>query len=87
MREDEMEALLALDGAGLRVMQVYAGFEAKVMLPANPTALSDVVSFTGFSPHRQDAIAQAWQKYQQFMSTEAGRTYINDGSGQLMFRI
>jgi len=87
MREDEMEALLRIDGAGLRLRNTYAGYEAEIQLPANPAPSADSVLFTGFSPQRQDAIAQAWQKYQQFMNTKAGRAMLADNNGQLMFRI
>jgi len=87
MREDEMEALLKLDGAGLFVTKSYAGYEARIEHPKNPAASDDAVTFTGFSTHRQEAIAQAWQKYQQFMSTKAGMAMLNDHNGQMMFRV
>jgi hypothetical protein len=94
MREDEVEALLKIDSAGLRVHKTYAGYEAEIFYPAlrielrgNFTSLQNSVTFTGFSPQRQGAIANAWQKYQQFMSTEAGRAHLNDHDGQLMFRM
>ncbi len=85
MREDEVEALLRLDGAGLRVGQEYAGFRAEVRHPA--VGGGDTVMFTGQSPTRQEAIAIAWQKYQQFMSTEVGRAHLSDHNGQMLFRM
>ena len=89
MREDEVEALLKIDSAGLRVHKTYAGYEAEIFYPALriETSPQNSVTFTGFSPQRQGAIANAWQKYQQFMSTEAGRAHLNDHDGQLMFRM
>lgn len=84
MREDEMEALLKMDGAGMEVVRLYAGFEARIQHPKG--GASDCVMFTGFSPHRHEAIAEAWQKYQKFMSTESGRAMLNR-DGQMMFRI
>jgi hypothetical protein len=89
MREDEVEALLKIDSAGLRVRKTYAGYEAEIFCPALriETSPQNSVTFTGFSPQRQGAIANAWQKYQQFMSTEVGRAHLNDHDGQLMFRM
>lgn len=85
MREDEMEALLKMDGAGMEVVRLYAGFEARIQHPKD--GVGDAVMFTGFSPHRHEAIAGAWQKYQQFMSTESGRAMLTDSNNQMMFRI
>ena len=87
MREDEVEALLRLDGAGLRVGLEYAGFRAEVRHPSVGFSPIDTVMFTGQAPTRQEAIAIAWQKYQQFMSTEVGRAHLSDHNGQMLFRI
>jgi len=90
MREDEMEALLKIDGAGMHVRKVYAGYEAEVWHPASVVKQADpsiaAVMFTGVSATRQDALAIAWQKYQNFMRTKAGQAMLNS-HGQLMFRI
>ena len=85
MREDEMEALLRLDGAGLEVDKFWAGYHAKVWYPANHMD-TEVVMFTGEAQSRQEAIALAWQKYQQFMQTKTGINLLRD-DGQMMFRV
>ncbi len=94
MREDEMEALLKLDGAGLRVRQEYAGFAAEIRIPYDldkrdtDPQHSYLFSATGVS--RQEAIAKVWQDYQQFMQTNHGKaalTALHDHNGQMMFRV
>lgn len=85
MREDEMEALLRLDGAALEVNKFGTAYNAKVWYPADHKD-AEVVMFTGGAPSRQEALAQAWQKYQEFMQTKTGINLLR-GDGQLMFRI
>lgn len=100
MREDEMEALLKMDGAGLSVSQVYAGYEAKIHLPHDLATNKKydkhfehcyIFSATGVS--RQEAIAKVWQEYQAFMVKEHGQAALKalhdleDNNKQLMFRI
>jgi hypothetical protein len=102
MREDEMEALLKLDGAGLRVRKVYAGYEAEIRIPhdldTNPKYDKDgrfnhCYLFSATGVERQEAIAKAWQDYQTFMTGEHGQAALKalqnleDGNKQLMFRI
>lgn len=95
MREDEMEALLALDGAGLEVYggrtgPGYAGYRANIRFPAdfnNPKIPSDHhYMFTADGATRQEAIAKVWQQYQKFMTTKHGVDALQS-AGQLMFRI
>lgn len=95
MREDEVEALLALDNAGLEVGETWnnpATFTAVISIPRNLTTTTTVpvdqhYAFTGEGLTRQEAIATAWQKYQTFMTTASGRRALEAASGQLMFRI
>jgi hypothetical protein len=96
MREDEMEALLRIDGAGLRVRHEYAGFVAEIRLPHDleerddPQQTRHHYLFQERGLTRQEAIANVWQKYQQFMTGEHGQAALKalqDGNGQMMFRI
>lgn len=92
MREDEIISLLALDNAGLTVDKDLFGWEAIIRLPKDfnrPQQQSNTVSlaFTGHGESRQLAVAEVWQKYQQFASTEAGLQTICDNHGQVMFRV
>ena len=97
MREDEMEALLRVDGAGLRAYQDYAGYVAEIRLPhdletrnATPQQSRHHYMFTGRGVTRQEAIAKVWQEYQKFMVGEHGQAALKalqDGNGQMMFRI
>lgn len=95
MREDEVEALLALDNAGLEVgktSNLTQQWEAVIRIPKdfhhphtvnNPLALA----FTGYGETRQEAIANVWQKYMHFTSSEIGLQAIADANGQMMFRV
>lgn len=97
MREDEIEALLALDNAGLEVgrtgtIQKGLLWEALIRVPRNfhkpdQPDNSAALAFTGYGDTRQEAVANAWQKYQQFASSDAGRQHIIDANGQMMFRV
>jgi len=100
MREDEMEALLRLDNAGLSVVreQQFAGddwYTASIRLPADYQITNrhddsgQMFLFHGEGETRQKAIASAWQKYQEFASTDVGMKAIQyaDGNGQTMFRM
>lgn len=91
-----MEALLRLDGAWYQVLKVGGTeyepvFQAFVHYPDLKkylhTPTQDKVSFSGTSHSRQEALAIAWQKYQEFAATDAGRKFMQDSSGQMMFRI
>lgn len=96
MREDEVEALLRLDGAGLRVGQEYAGFVAEIRLPHDLDTRNDLLQtqhhymFDERGLTRQEAIARVWQKYQQFMLGEHGQAALKalqDRNGQMLFRM
>jgi len=96
MREDEMEALLRVDGAGLRLRNTYAGYEAEIRLPHDletrddPQQTRHHYMFTGRGVTRQEAIAKVWQEYQKFMVGEHGQAALKalqGNDGQLMFRI
>jgi hypothetical protein len=96
MREDEMEALLRLDGAWYQVLKVGGTeyepvFQAFIHYPdpskypnTNPV---DKAAFSGTGHSRQEALAIAWQKYQEFAATDAGRKFMQDIDGQMMFRV
>lgn len=94
MREDEMEALLRLDGAGLEVNDISLPsspeFRADIRFPADfnntkvPT--EHQYMFSGFGVTRQEAVANVWQKYQEFMQSKTGVESLQI-AGQLMFRI
>lgn len=98
MREDEIEAMLALDNAGLEVAkthEILSGdltWEAVIRLPKDfhkphrPDNTS-ALAFSGYGKTRQEAIADVWQKYQAFASSEVGLDAIADANGQLMFRV
>lgn len=94
MREDEVEALLKLDGAGLRVVKDDPQqFSASIFIPynldkaENKTNPANHYVFRDTGVTRQEAIAKAWQKYQMFMTTKSGQRALAAASGQLMFRI
>lgn len=101
MREDEVEAMLAIDGAGLEVRDYKQwattgramNYEAMISLPKGfykkprPDTNGTALMFTGMGETRSEAIANAWQKYQQFASTEVGLNAIQNHNKQLMFRI
>lgn len=92
MREDEIESLLALDNAGLEVTKTLARWEAIIRIPKDfhrphQPDNSSALAFTGYGDTRQTAIAEVWQKYQQFASTGVGFQAISDANGQLMFRL
>lgn len=91
MREDEVISLLALDNAGLAVAKDLFGWEAIIRLPKDfhkphRPDNSAALAFTGHGETRQLAVAEVWQKYQQFASTEVGLQAISDAHGQFMFR-
>ncbi len=89
-----MEALLRLDGAGLEVTDTSVPsspeFRADIRFPANfdntkiPSAHHYM--FSGFGVTRQEAVANVWQKYQEFMQSRTGIESLQI-AGQLMFRI
>ena len=92
-----MEALLRLDGAGLEVSDMNLiklgvtgpEFRADIRFPADfnsavPSAHHYM--FSGFGTTRQDAVVDAWQRYQEFMQTRTGIESLQI-AGQLMFRI
>jgi len=94
MREDEMEALLRIDGAGLRVRHEYAGFVAEIRLPHDLEERDEHkrhhYMFQERGLTRQEAIANVWQKYQQFMTGEHGQAALKalqDHNGQMLFRM
>jgi hypothetical protein len=94
MREDEIEALLKLDGAGLRVVKEDPQqFFALIYMPhdldkaSNTTDPANHYVFRGTGVTRQEALANVWQKYQTFMSTKSGQRALAAATGQLMFRI
>jgi len=100
MREDEMEALLKIDGAGLFVNKAYAGYEARIHIPSDLTTSDKydknyphAYAFSSTGVDRQEAIAKVWQEYQNFMTTNNGKAALHalqnlqGGHGQLMFRI
>jgi hypothetical protein len=94
MREDEVEALLKIDSAGLRVRKTYAGYEAEIRLPHDLDTRTDASKhcylFDATGVNRQQAIALVWQKYQQFMVGEHGQAALKalqDRNGQMLFRI
>jgi len=93
VREDEMEALLRLDGAGLEVTDTSVPaspeFRADIRFPAdfNSVVPSDHhYMFSGFGTTRQEAVVNVWQRYQDFMQTRTGIESLQI-AGQLMFRI
>ena len=95
MREDEIEALLKLDCAKLEVGETWNNpdtFTAIIHIPHDLATTSTTdpdnhYAFTGEGDTRQKAIAEVWQKYQKFMSTESGIRALHAANGQLMFRI
>lgn len=79
LREDEIEALLKLDRAGMHVDKTWNNpdtFTARIFIPYDlTTATSDPnyhYAFTGEGNSRQEAIFHVWSKYQKFMETESG---------------
>lgn len=101
MREDEVEAMLAIDGAGLEVRDYKQwattgramNYQASIYLPKDfhkktrPNPDGTALVFTGMGETRSEAIANAWQKYQQFAETKLGLQTIQNLNKQLMFRI
>lgn len=94
-----MEALLRLDGAWYQVLDIGVGggvgrsktFQAFIHYPdphKHPRITAqDKVSFSGTGHSRQEALAIAWQKYQEFAATDAGRQFMQGTDGQMMFRV
>ena len=92
MREDEVEALLTLDNAGLAVGRNNSGgWTAAIRLPKDlhttKTNPKDHFMFTGDGNDRQEAIANVWRVYQEFASSERGSNALRNNEGQFMFRL
>lgn len=77
MREDEIEALLKLDGADLNVYsrdspvgQTVTSYTAVIRLKAGATPRNpnNIKAFTRSSNVRNDAVFSVWHVYQQFMA-------------------
>ena len=77
MREDEIEALLKLDGADLNVYsrdspvgQTVTSYTAIVRLKAGATSRNpnNIKAFSRSTNIRNDAVQAVWHVYQQFMA-------------------
>jgi hypothetical protein len=77
MREDEIEALLKLDGAKLKVYSKgpvcevgVEGYTAVILLkfPPTPQNPNGIKAFSRSSNVRNDAVFSVWHVYQQFMA-------------------
>ena len=77
MREDEIEALLKLDGADLNVYsrdspvgQTVTSYTAIIRLkfPPTPQNPNGIKGFSRSSNVRNDAVFSVWHVYQQFMA-------------------
>ena len=87
MREDEIEALLKLDGADLSVYsrdspvgQTVTSYTAVIRLkfPPTPQNPNGIKAFSRNTNIRNDAVQAVWHLYQQFMAgTKEIKTDVN----------